>query len=147
MYLTEPYTEILGGKDVFIDQHSALNLTCVIHAPEPPAHIFWIHDDHVSIEIRIPTYIVLGTPIRTKDLQCQIVRARNFWVWADLVPELTCIPRGKSTTISMALVAVARWAPLYNIFLKGENCPHSNPDIRAVTLFLYQLSLKIALTF
>ena len=47
-YLSEPYTEILGGKDVFIDQHSALNLTCVIHAPEPPAHIFWIHDDHVS---------------------------------------------------------------------------------------------------
>ena len=56
MYLTEPYTEILGGKDVFIDQHSALNLTCVIHAPEPPAHIFWIHDDHVSIEIRIYLY-------------------------------------------------------------------------------------------
>ena len=41
--------EILGGKDVFIDQHSALNLTCVVHAPEPPAHIFWIHDGQVSL--------------------------------------------------------------------------------------------------
>lgn len=48
--VVEPYTEILGGKDVFIDQHSALNLTCVIHAPEPPAHIFWIHDDHAVSE-------------------------------------------------------------------------------------------------
>jgi hypothetical protein len=46
---TEPFTEILGGKDVFIDQHSALNLTCVVHAPEPPAHIFWIHDGQVSL--------------------------------------------------------------------------------------------------
>ena len=45
----EPFTEILGGKDVFIDQHSALNLTCVVHAPEPPAHIFWIHDGQVSL--------------------------------------------------------------------------------------------------
>lgn len=44
---TEPTTEILGGKDVFIDQDSALNLTCVVHAPEPPAHIFWIHDGKV----------------------------------------------------------------------------------------------------
>ena len=44
---TEPSTEILGGKDVFIDQDSALNLTCVVHAPEPPAHIFWIHDGKV----------------------------------------------------------------------------------------------------
>lgn len=42
--VVEPTTEILGGKDVFIDQDSALNLTCVVHAPEPPAHIFWIHD-------------------------------------------------------------------------------------------------------
>jgi len=47
--VVEPFTEILGGKDVFIDQHSALNLTCVVHAPEPPAHIFWIHDGQPAL--------------------------------------------------------------------------------------------------
>ena len=47
LFFAEPTTEILGGKDVFIDQDSALNLTCVVHAPEPPAHIFWIHDGKV----------------------------------------------------------------------------------------------------
>ena len=47
LYFSEPFTEILGGKDVFINLNSDLNLTCVIHAPEPPAHIFWIHDGKV----------------------------------------------------------------------------------------------------
>ena len=48
MIFTEPYTEIIGGKDLFIDQHSSINLTCTVHSPEPPAHIFWMKNGKVS---------------------------------------------------------------------------------------------------
>ena len=48
MIFTEPYTEIIGGKDLFIDQHSSINLTCTVHSPEPPAHIFWMKNGKVA---------------------------------------------------------------------------------------------------
>ncbi len=45
----EPYTEILGGKaDIFIERASAINLTCIVHAPDRPATIFWIHEEKSS---------------------------------------------------------------------------------------------------
>lgn len=48
--VVDPFTEILGSKDVFfIDQHSAINLTCVVHSPEPPAHLFWMHNEKLVI--------------------------------------------------------------------------------------------------
>ena len=60
LIITDPKTEILGGKDVFIDEDSALNLTCVVHTPEPPAHIFWIHDGKVSKTfIKITFYMLI----------------------------------------------------------------------------------------
>ena len=46
---SDPYTEIVGGKDLFIDQHSSINLTCTVHSPEPPAHIFWMKNGRVRI--------------------------------------------------------------------------------------------------
>ena len=45
--ISEPYTEILGGEDVFIDQHSTINLTCIVHTPDNPAHVFWLRDGKV----------------------------------------------------------------------------------------------------
>ena len=45
---TEPFTEIMGGKDLFIDQHSSINLTCIVNSPEPPAHIFWMKNGKVK---------------------------------------------------------------------------------------------------
>ncbi|XP_037082140.1 LOW QUALITY PROTEIN: cell adhesion molecule 2-like [Pollicipes pollicipes] len=43
--VVEPDTEILGGPEIFIDQQSTINLTCVIeHAPQPPDFILWEHD-------------------------------------------------------------------------------------------------------
>lgn len=45
----EPDTEIVGGPELFIDRGSTINLTCVVrHSPEPPAYIFWNHNDAVS---------------------------------------------------------------------------------------------------
>ncbi|XP_025405296.1 zwei Ig domain protein zig-8-like isoform X1 [Sipha flava] len=47
VYLTvlEPTTEILGGPELFIDQGSTINLTCLIQfAPEPPPTVGWTHE-------------------------------------------------------------------------------------------------------
>ncbi|KAJ8985278.1 hypothetical protein NQ317_007065 [Molorchus minor] len=42
----KPDTEIVGGPELFIDRGSTINLTCVVrHSPEPPAYIFWNHND------------------------------------------------------------------------------------------------------
>ncbi|KAK4881406.1 hypothetical protein RN001_004725 [Aquatica leii] len=47
VYLTvvEPITEILGGPDLFINQGSTINLTCLVqYAPEPPPIMLWSHN-------------------------------------------------------------------------------------------------------
>jgi len=67
--VVDPFTEILGSKDVFfIDQHSAINLTCVVHSPEPPAHLFWMHNEKLVIsrpglpvsEVRSAVHVIDG---------------------------------------------------------------------------------------
>ncbi|CAB4062907.1 unnamed protein product [Lepeophtheirus salmonis] len=37
----EPTTEMLGESTLYVDHNSSLNLTCVIHSPNPPAYVFW----------------------------------------------------------------------------------------------------------
>jgi hypothetical protein len=47
--VAEPLTEIVGAPDLYIDRGSTINLTCVVtYSPEPPAYIFWNHNDAVS---------------------------------------------------------------------------------------------------
>lgn len=49
-YFSEPKTEILGAPELFINRGSTINLTCVVlQSPEPPAYIFWNHNDAVSL--------------------------------------------------------------------------------------------------
>ncbi|KPJ00358.1 hypothetical protein RR46_02746 [Papilio xuthus] len=44
-----PSARILGGPDLHVDIGSTINLTCLIQfSPEPPAYIFWYHEDEVS---------------------------------------------------------------------------------------------------
>ncbi|XP_039291489.1 SPEG neighbor protein-like isoform X2 [Nilaparvata lugens] len=46
--VVEPTTQILGGPDLFIDRGSTINLTCmVLFSPEPPAYIFWNHNEAI----------------------------------------------------------------------------------------------------
>ncbi|XP_050719604.1 hemicentin-2-like isoform X2 [Eriocheir sinensis] len=41
-----PTAELLGDGDVFLDNGSTLNLTCVVHfSPTPPEFILWYHRD------------------------------------------------------------------------------------------------------
>ncbi|XP_059614621.1 papilin-like isoform X1 [Phlebotomus argentipes] len=43
-----PTATILGGPDLYVDKGSTINLTCAIRfSPEPPAYIFWYHQDEV----------------------------------------------------------------------------------------------------
>ncbi|KYN36627.1 hypothetical protein ALC56_08416 [Trachymyrmex septentrionalis] len=47
-YFSEPKTEILGAPELFINRGSTINLTCVVlQSPEPPAYIFWNHNDAI----------------------------------------------------------------------------------------------------
>jgi hypothetical protein len=49
--VSEPVTEIIGAPDLYIDRGSTINLTCVVtYSPEPPAYIFWNHNDAVSVK-------------------------------------------------------------------------------------------------
>ncbi|XP_043276928.1 kin of IRRE-like protein 3 isoform X4 [Venturia canescens] len=46
--IVEPTTEIVGGPDLYINHGSTINLTCIVlHSPEPPAYIFWNHNDEI----------------------------------------------------------------------------------------------------
>uniref|UniRef100_A0A0A9YQ67 Carcinoembryonic antigen-related cell adhesion molecule 1 n=1 Tax=Lygus hesperus TaxID=30085 RepID=A0A0A9YQ67_LYGHE len=46
--IQEPTTDIIGGPDLYIDRGSTINLTCVVlFSPEPPAYIFWNHNDAI----------------------------------------------------------------------------------------------------
>ncbi|CRK92287.1 CLUMA_CG005851, isoform A [Clunio marinus] len=43
--VVEPITTIIGGPDMYIDQGSTINLTCIVkHLPEPPPGIYWTHN-------------------------------------------------------------------------------------------------------
>lgn len=44
----EPSTEIIGAPDLYIESGSTINLTCLIaDSPEPPAYIFWNHNNAI----------------------------------------------------------------------------------------------------
>ena len=47
--ITEPYTEILGGPDIYLEEGFTMNLTCLVRdSPEPPQYIFWYRNEQVS---------------------------------------------------------------------------------------------------
>ncbi|XP_052748900.1 zwei Ig domain protein zig-8-like isoform X1 [Galleria mellonella] len=52
-----PSARILGGPDLHVDIGSTINLTCLIQfSPEPPAYIFWYHEDEVSGRKQVISY-------------------------------------------------------------------------------------------
>ncbi|EDV93771.1 GH19513 [Drosophila grimshawi] len=60
--VVEPSTEIIGAPDLYIESGSTINLTCVIlNSPEPPAYIFWNHNNAVSVSAH-PAIINYDSP-------------------------------------------------------------------------------------
>lgn len=46
--ISEPITEISGGPDLFINEGSTINLTCLVkYSPEPPPTMVWSHNSQV----------------------------------------------------------------------------------------------------
>ena len=45
---SEPRTEIVGKKELYVDYASSLNITCLIKSPNPPAYVFWKKEGKVS---------------------------------------------------------------------------------------------------
>ncbi|KAH8337257.1 hypothetical protein KR059_004230 [Drosophila kikkawai] len=55
--VVEPSTEIIGAPDLYIESGSTINLTCVIlNSPEPPAYIFWNHNNAFPAHPQIINY-------------------------------------------------------------------------------------------
>lgn len=68
----EPSTEIIGAPDLYIESGSTINLTCVVHnSPEPPAFIFWNHNNAVSVAkcatLRLAQWIAMKNLKHIKD--------------------------------------------------------------------------------
>jgi len=64
IFISEPTTEILGGPELFIDQGSTINLTCLVQfAPEPPPTVGWTHEKQVSGTI----YVLFSTTLTKKN--------------------------------------------------------------------------------
>jgi hypothetical protein len=60
LLFSEPSTEIIGAPDLYIESGSTINLTCVVHnSPEPPAFIFWNHNNAVSFSFELDYKISL----------------------------------------------------------------------------------------
>nr|XP_037867261.1 zwei Ig domain protein zig-8 isoform X4 [Bombyx mori] len=57
LHVVVPSARILGGPDLHVDIGSTINLTCLIQfSPEPPAYIFWYHEDEVSGNKQVISY-------------------------------------------------------------------------------------------
>ncbi|XP_069363721.1 zwei Ig domain protein zig-8-like isoform X5 [Maniola hyperantus] len=57
LHVVVPSARILGGPDLHVDIGSTINLTCLIQfSPEPPAYIFWYHEDEVSGRKQVISY-------------------------------------------------------------------------------------------
>ncbi|XP_069187487.1 neuronal growth regulator 1-like [Procambarus clarkii] len=60
--VVEPETVIVGGPDVYINTGSRLALSCSVkYSPEPPAFIFWYHDDKLVSYDRTRVGVVVST--------------------------------------------------------------------------------------
>lgn len=46
-----PTAVIWGGPEIFVERGTMINITCTInYSTEPPAYIFWYHQDEVLVE-------------------------------------------------------------------------------------------------
>nr|XP_045594573.1 zwei Ig domain protein zig-8-like [Procambarus clarkii] len=79
--VVEPETMIVGGPDVYINTGSRLSLTCTVkYSPEPPAFIFWYHDDKLVSYERRPGGVVVSTEkgvVTTSRLLVQFAEPRH----------------------------------------------------------------------
>lgn len=76
----EPSTEIIGAPDLYIESGSTINLTCVVHnSPEPPAFIFWNHNNAVSSARwqKLPSYFSFTSTLCSFEPNVNLKNSKN----------------------------------------------------------------------
>ncbi|XP_053649935.2 neurotrimin-like [Cherax quadricarinatus] len=101
--VVEPETVIIGGPDVYINTGSRLALTCSVkYSPEPPAFIFWYHDDKLVSYERTRGGVVVSTEkglVTTSRLLVQYAETRHTGVY-------TCSPaNSKPKSVNVHVIA------------------------------------------
>ncbi|XP_042224078.1 uncharacterized protein LOC121867968 [Homarus americanus] len=101
--VVEPETVIQGGPDVYINTGSRLALTCSVkYSPEPPAFIFWYHDDKLVSYERRPGDVVVSTEtgsVTTSRLLVQFAEPRHTGLY-------TCSPaNSKPQSVNVHVIA------------------------------------------
>ncbi|XP_063594831.1 zwei Ig domain protein zig-8-like isoform X1 [Penaeus indicus] len=101
--VVEPETVIVGGPDVYINTGSRLALTCSVkYSPEPPAFIFWYHDDKLVSYDRTRGGVVVSTEkglVTTSRLLVQFAEPRHSGVY-------TCAPaNSKPKSVNVHVLA------------------------------------------
>ena len=61
LFFSEPRTEIVGKKELYVDYASSLNITCLIKSPNPPAYVFWKKEGKVSKKYSFSLLILINS--------------------------------------------------------------------------------------
>ena len=98
-FFTEPRTEILGEKELFVDYASSLNLTCLVKSPDPPDYIFWKKDDQVgrfsTLNSKIHSCKKVSVPISVNEVRlrhntCSSFQSKhtNFYIFSCIISKV-----------------------------------------------------------
>ncbi|XP_042231990.1 uncharacterized protein LOC121872926 isoform X1 [Homarus americanus] len=128
--VVETETVIVGGPDVYINTGSRLALTCSVSMPEPPAFIFWYHDDKLVSYERTRGGVVVSTEkgvVTTSRLLVQFAETRHTGVY-------TCSPaNSKPKSVNVHVIAGDQPAAIV----------HENSGLGLVATLTLPLSLTL----
>ncbi|XP_069954377.1 neuronal growth regulator 1-like [Cherax quadricarinatus] len=134
--VVEPETVIVGGPDVYINTGSRLSLTCSVkYSPEPPAFIFWYHDDKLVSYDRTRGGVVVSTEkgvVTTSRLLVQFAETRH-------TGRYTCAP-ANSTPKSVNVHVIAGDQPAA-IVHENNSGSCINTRTRAVSCVFFSILL------
>ncbi|XP_071513825.1 lachesin-like [Panulirus ornatus] len=124
--VVEPETVIEGGPDVHIDTGSRLALTCSVrYSPEPPAFIFWYHNDKLVSYDRTRGGVVVSTEkglVTTSRLLVQFAKPRHSGVY-------TCAPaNSRPRSVTVHVIADQPAAVVHD----NSSAPHDQVMVRPV---------------
>lgn len=142
--VVEPETVIVGGPDVYINTGSRLALTCSVkYSPEPPAFIFWYHDDKLVSYERTRGGVVVSTEkgvVTTSRLLVQYAQPRHTGVY-------TCHPANSTPkSVNVHVIAGDQPAAIVHennggsgLLVPAASCSPAYPTLLLLSLLLTHL--------
>ncbi|KAF2367802.1 Immunoglobulin V-set domain [Trinorchestia longiramus] len=166
-----PSAEMVGGRDVFLDHGSTLNLTCLIHySPSPPEFVLWYHRDklvnyggrggrievetvHHDTTTRSSLLVRNATQWHSGRYSCQPANAQHVSILVHVLKSET--PAAMQTTTSNAcasadmssLAAVLAAVFIITTFVGEAMKPYKRPEVERMNkyeFFSIELSLESA---